>query len=99
MKISEQEVRRVAALANLDLSDEEVRRLGAELDEILAHMDKLGELDTRDVEPMAQVLYDSDPAATLRDDVEGEVLGNEAATANAPLTGAGYFKVPLVIER
>jgi len=99
VKISEEEVRYVADLANLRLSDAEVRRFATELGEILTYMDKLNELDTREVEPMAQVLYDAQETATLRDDVERPVLGAEAALANAPAAGAGFFKVPKVIER
>ncbi|HSW49389.1 MAG TPA: Asp-tRNA(Asn)/Glu-tRNA(Gln) amidotransferase subunit GatC [Bryobacteraceae bacterium] len=99
MKITEQEVRYVAGLANLSLSAEEVRRLRDDLDEILAHMDKLNELDTCGVEPMAQVLYDSGETATLREDRERPVLGSDIALANAPLAGSGCFKVPRVIER
>jgi aspartyl-tRNA(Asn)/glutamyl-tRNA(Gln) amidotransferase subunit C len=48
---------------------------------------------------MAQVLYDADDAATLRPDTPAAPLGNAAAMANAPQPGAGYFKVPKVIER
>jgi aspartyl-tRNA(Asn)/glutamyl-tRNA(Gln) amidotransferase subunit C len=99
VKITESEVRYVADLANLKLTAEELERFTRELDQILAYMDKLNELDTAGVEPMAQVLYDAEETATLRDDVEREPLGNEAALANAPLAGAGYFKVPRVIER
>ena len=99
MKITEREVRYVAELANLELSAEEVRKLSQDLDEILAHVDKLNELDTTHVEPMAQVLYDAEETATLREDVERPTLDNQVALANAPLEGSGYFKVPLVIER
>jgi aspartyl-tRNA(Asn)/glutamyl-tRNA(Gln) amidotransferase subunit C len=99
LKITEQEVRYVANLANLRLTDGEVRRLRADLDEILLHMDKLNELDTSHVEPMAQVLFDAGETATLREDLEGAVLTNQVALANAPLAGSGYFKVPRVIER
>ena len=99
MKITEQEVRYVAGLANLSLTEEEIRRLAADLDEILAYMDKLNELDTAEVEPMAQVLYDAEETATLREDRDRPPLGNRAALANAPLAGAGHFKVPKVIER
>ena len=99
MKITEKEVRYVADLANLKLSDEEVRKLRADMDEILGHMDKLNELDTSTVEPMAQVLYDAEETVTLREDQERPTLSNEAALANAPLAGSGHFKVPLVIER
>jgi aspartyl-tRNA(Asn)/glutamyl-tRNA(Gln) amidotransferase subunit C len=99
LKITETEVRKVASLGNLKLTDEEVVRLNHDLDEILTHIDKLNELDTTDVEPMAQVLYEAEETATLRQDRERPPLGNEAALANAPLAGNGYFKVPLVIER
>jgi aspartyl-tRNA(Asn)/glutamyl-tRNA(Gln) amidotransferase subunit C len=99
LKITEAEVRYVADLANLKLTEEEIQRLQADLDEILAHMDKLNELDTSNVEPMAQVLYDAEETATLREDSERATLGSELALANAPLPGEGYFKVPKVIER
>ncbi len=99
MKITEKEVRYVADLANLNLTDQEIHRMAAELDEILTHVDKLNELNTDDAEPMAQVLYDAGETATLREDVERQSLDNRAALANAPQPGAGYFKIPKVIER
>jgi aspartyl-tRNA(Asn)/glutamyl-tRNA(Gln) amidotransferase subunit C len=99
VKITEKEVRYVADLANLSLREDEIARFVGELDGILEHFDKLSEIDTTGVEPMSQVLFDADPAATLRADVPVAPLGNEAATANAPQPGAGYFKVPKVIER
>ena len=99
MKLTEKEVRYVADLANLNFSDEEVRRFALELDGILGHMDKLNELDTSNVEPMAQVLYAAGETATLREDRERPPLGTELALANAPLKGSGYFKVPRIIER
>ena len=48
---------------------------------------------------MAQVLYDAGETATLREDLERPTLDNTTALANAPQAGAGYFKVPKVIER
>ena len=99
MKITEKEVRYVAGLANLNLTEAEVAKFRADLDGILAHVEKLNEADTAGVEPMAQVLFEADETATLRADVEVTPLGNDAALANAPAAGAGYYKVPLVIER
>ena len=99
MKITEKEVRYVADLANLKLTDAEVKKFGADLDEILEHMDRLNEIDTGDVEPMSQVLYPAEETATLRPDRPAPPLSNQAAVANAPQAGAGYFKVPKVIER
>jgi aspartyl-tRNA(Asn)/glutamyl-tRNA(Gln) amidotransferase subunit C len=99
VKITEQEVRYVAGLANLNLSDAEVARFQGDLDQILGHMDKLNELDTGSAAPMSQVLFEAEDTATLRPDEPVPPLGNQAALANAPESGAGYFKVPQVIER
>lgn len=99
MKLDEKQVRYVAELANLRLSDEEIRRFARDMSEVLTHMDKLNELPTDDVEPMAQVLFDQDETATLREDVPRPTLDSDTAVANAPLSGAGHFKVPRVIER
>ncbi len=99
MKITEKEVRYVAGLANLTLTDGEAAKLQADLDGILQQMDRLNEVDTSDVEPMAQVLFEAGETATLRTDTPAPPLGSQAALANAPQPGAGYFKVPKVIER
>jgi aspartyl-tRNA(Asn)/glutamyl-tRNA(Gln) amidotransferase subunit C len=99
VKITETEVRYVAGLANLNLTDEEVVRLRADLDGILEHMDRLKDIDTTGVDAMAQVLYPGAENSALRAGVPVQPLGNAAAVANAPLPGAGYFKVPKVIER
>jgi len=99
VKITEQQVRYVADLANLKLTDTEIARLSRDLDEILTHIETLNELDTSQIEPMAQVLYDAEQTATLREDRERAPIGNDDALANAPLAGAGYYKVPKVIER
>ena len=72
-------------------------RFRAELDGILEHMEKLNAADTAGVEPMAQVLFGQ--AAGLREDIPEPPLGSDAALANAPRRGPGYFKVPKVVER
>lgn len=99
MKITIDQVRYVAGLANLTLNEDEIARMAHDLDEILTHMDKLNELDTANVEPMAQVLYEADDLATLRADKERATLSNEDALACAAVSGSGYFKVPRVIEK
>jgi len=99
VRITEQDVQRVAELANLALTSEEVARMARDLDGILSHIDKLNELDTANVEPMAQVLFEAGETATLREDVARPSLPNAEAVGNAPVSGAGYFKVPRVIER
>jgi len=99
MKLSEEQVRYVAGLANLTLTEDEVRKMSADLGEVLTHMETLNELDTSAVEPMAQVLFEGEETATLRQDLDRPGLGSQVALANAPLSGAGCFKVPRVIER
>jgi aspartyl-tRNA(Asn)/glutamyl-tRNA(Gln) amidotransferase subunit C len=99
LNLTEENVRNVAGLANLQLSDEEVHRMSHDLGHILTHIEQLNELDTGDIEPMAQVLFEAEETATLRPDVIRTPLSNADAIANAASSGAGYFKVPKVIER
>jgi aspartyl-tRNA(Asn)/glutamyl-tRNA(Gln) amidotransferase subunit C len=99
LHLTEKEVRYVANLANLSLTEEEIGRMVHDLGGILEQMDRLAEIDTEGVAPMAQVLFEADETATLRPDVERAPLGNELAVANAPVTSGGFFKVPKVIER
>jgi aspartyl-tRNA(Asn)/glutamyl-tRNA(Gln) amidotransferase subunit C len=99
LKLTEAEVRYVANLANLNLTAPEIDRMVHDLGSILEHMDRLAGIDTEGVEPMSQVLYDTEETATLRPDVERASLDNAVALANAPARGQGYFKVPKVIER
>lgn len=99
MTLSEKEVRYVAGLANLDLSEQEVHQMAHDLGQVLTHIEQLNELDTSEVEPMAQVLFEEDETASLRADVPHACLSNEDAVRNAPQTSGGYFKVPKVIER
>jgi aspartyl-tRNA(Asn)/glutamyl-tRNA(Gln) amidotransferase subunit C len=99
LKLTETEVRYVANLANLNLKPGEIERMVHDLGGILEHMDRLAGIDTEGVEPMSQVLYQTEETATLRPDVERAPLGNQLALANAPAAGSGYFKVPKVIER
>lgn len=100
MKISREDVLRVAELAYLDLSDAELEMYRAQIDEILEYIGKLNELDTVNVEPMAQVLADDQTAdATLRDDVEVPIHAAAEVLKQAPDPEPPYFRVPKVIER
>lgn len=89
----------MAGLANLQLTEDEVRKFRHDLDEVLTHVEALNELDTSNVEPMSQVLFEADETATLREDREGPTLGTAVALENAAVSGLGYFKIPRVIER
>ena len=112
MKVTEKDVAYVADLANLELSAEERPGMLRNLNSILDYVERLNELDTSNVEPMAQVAdrYGSDPsnqgsdkfAYAYREDVlEGlrKSLSQEAALKNAPDADGTFFRVPKVIER
>jgi aspartyl-tRNA(Asn)/glutamyl-tRNA(Gln) amidotransferase subunit C len=99
LKLTDKEVRYIANLANLALTEAEIDRMVHDLGGILEQMDRLANIDTTGVEPMAQVLFEAEDTATLRPDVERAPLGSEFAVANAAETSGGYFKVPKVIER
>jgi len=100
VKISREDVVRVAELAYLDLSDTELETYRKQVDEILEYIDKLNELDTTSVQPMAQVLTDDQTAdATLREDVEVPCHGAAELLKQAPDPEPPYFRVPKVIER
>jgi aspartyl-tRNA(Asn)/glutamyl-tRNA(Gln) amidotransferase subunit C len=99
MKISREDVLKVAALANLDLSEGEVDTYRGHLDDILSYIDKLNELDTSGVEPLTQVVAAPTDDSTLREDVivRSEVI--DEVLAGAPDPEAPYFRVPRVIEK
>lgn len=100
MKISREDVVRVAELAYLDLSDAELETYRKQVDEILEYIGKLNELDTTSVEPMAQVLTDDQTAdATIREDIEVPCHAAAELLKQAPDPEPPYFRVPKVIER
>ena len=99
MALEEKDVRYVAELAHLELTPEEVKTFLPQLDSILQHMQKLNELDTTQVEPMAQVTYPARANPSLREDKPHKTFEQEEALANAPDQNAGCFRVPRVIEK
>lgn len=112
MKVTEKDVAYVAELANLDLTEDERRGMLRDLNSILDYVDRLNQLDTSDVPPMAQVSdrYGVDEskqgserfAYALREDVlEGlrKSLPHDEALVNAPDADEQFFRVPKVIER
>lgn len=102
--VSLDEVRHVAALANLQLTADEEPRMQRDLNAILGHIAALSALDTASIPPMAQVselLATASPVAgeTLRSDTEKPSLNRTAIMSEAPETDGRFFKVPKVIER
>lgn len=112
MKVTDKDVAYVAELANLQLTDDERNGILRDLNSILEYIDRLNELDTSDVPPMAQVSdrYGVDHAkqgserfdyATRDDILEGlrKSLPHQEALGNAPDADDDFFRVPKVIER
>lgn len=94
-KITLEQVRHVARLARLELSEPEQQALRADMGEMLAYVEKLNELDTSEVPPTAQV---GEAGTPMRDDEVTNRPAPEQMTANAPSRERGYFKVPKIIE-
>ena len=112
MKVNEKDVNYVAELANLELTEDERTRMVRDLNSILGHIDMLNELDTSNVQPMAQVSdrYGVDETKqgserftyAAREDVrEGlrKSFSHDVALANAPDTDGTFYEVPKVIEK
>jgi aspartyl-tRNA(Asn)/glutamyl-tRNA(Gln) amidotransferase subunit C len=112
MKVTEKDVAYVADLANLELTDQERAGMLRDLNSIFEYIERLNELDTSDVTPMAQVsdryVVDKTKQGSARfsyasreDILEGlrKSLPREEALANAPDADEDFFKVPKVIER
>jgi len=112
VKVTDKDVAYVAELANLELSEHERAGMLRDLNSILDYMDRLNELDTSDVPPMAQVSdrYGVDDSkqgsqrfayANREDILEGlrKSLPHQEALANAPDADEHFFRVPKVIER
>jgi aspartyl-tRNA(Asn)/glutamyl-tRNA(Gln) amidotransferase subunit C len=97
MKITDQDISYVAELANLELTAAERERMVRDLNSILGYIDRLNELDTKDVPPMSQTLLP--PSEVMREDAPRASLPHEAALQNAPDSDTDFFKVPKVIEK
>jgi len=93
--ISSKEVEYVAHLARLEITDQERDKFTAQLNDILCHIDKLNELDTRNVEPMSHAMAVTN---AFREDEVLASIGTAATLANAPDTLGDFFRVPKVID-
>ena len=108
MSITREDVLRVAELANLELTETELTTYGAQLASILSYCEKLNELDTANVEPLAQILEvgggqkDAEQGQHLRDDAPRDAAVIAEVVRRAPEavdSRPAYFRVPKVIER
>ena len=95
MSVTSQQVRHIAKLARIAMSDEELARLEPELNNILGWVDQLAEVNTDGVEPLTAVI---EQKLRLRDDVVNDGNIRDEVLANAPEAQHGFFAVPKVIE-
>ena len=95
MSVSSEQVRHIAKLARIAMSDEELERLVPELNNILGWVEQLGEVNTDGVEPLTAVI---EQKLRLRDDVVNDGNIRHKILLNAPEAQHGFFAVPKVIE-
>jgi len=95
MSVTNEQVRHIARLARIAMSDEEIERLAPELNNILGWVEQLAEVNTDGIEPLTAVI---DQQLRLRDDVVNDGNIRDDVLANAPEAQHGFFAVPKVIE-
>ena len=95
MSVTPEQVRHIARLARIAMSDEEIAALAPELNNILGWVEQLSEVSTDGVEPLTAVI---DQKLRLREDAVTDGNCREAVLANAPEAQHGFFAVPKVIE-
>jgi aspartyl-tRNA(Asn)/glutamyl-tRNA(Gln) amidotransferase subunit C len=92
------DVRKVANLAHLEISDDEVEMYTPQMAEIVKYVEQLNSLEIDEIEPMLGGLTDEGAAtATIREDLPGGSLGQTGALSQAPSSVAGHFQVPKVL--
>jgi aspartyl-tRNA(Asn)/glutamyl-tRNA(Gln) amidotransferase subunit C len=96
MRVTIQDVEKIAGLAKLSVSEEEKVKFRKQLDEMLDYVEKLNELDTDGVEPTFFVQHD---LAGTREDLATESLPRDEALRNAPAQTLGFFRVPKIIPQ
>ena len=94
-KIDQAQVRKVAKLSRLDLTEAEVEEFTGQLSAILEYVEKMNELDTENIEPLAHCLAVSN---VFREDSIKESLGTEKTLGNAPQRDGEFFKVPKILD-
>jgi aspartyl-tRNA(Asn)/glutamyl-tRNA(Gln) amidotransferase subunit C len=95
MSVDQKTVRRIARLARIAVTDDDVAHLQGELNAILGFVEQLGEIDVSGVEPMTSVMP---MAMKKRQDEVADGGYAERVLANAPVREDGYFVVPKVVE-
>ena len=96
MEINDELVQHIAHLARLEFEGEDLENIKGDMEQIIRFIDKLSELDTKNVEPL---IFMSDEVNVLREDVPEEVISHEQALMNAPKKDSDYFRIPKVLDK
>ncbi|MBI4481911.1 MAG: Asp-tRNA(Asn)/Glu-tRNA(Gln) amidotransferase subunit GatC [Acidobacteria bacterium] len=100
MKISCQDVEKIARLANLRFEEQEIEAFRAQFEKILSYMETLNELPSEGIPPTSHpVLPSRNESNAFREDDPKSSLPQDEVLANAPRPGKGHFRVPKVIEK
>jgi aspartyl-tRNA(Asn)/glutamyl-tRNA(Gln) amidotransferase subunit C len=92
------DVRQVAKLAHLNITDEEVAIYSPQMDDIVKYVEQLNELDTENIEPaLGGLTPEGEATLTAREDLVRPSLGQKAALEEAPSAVSGHFQVPKVL--
>jgi aspartyl-tRNA(Asn)/glutamyl-tRNA(Gln) amidotransferase subunit C len=98
MPITESDVEKVAQLAHLEITPEELKIFAPQMADIVAYVEQLSALDTSNVTPaLGGLTPEGEATDSARDDVVEPSLGQKTALAEAPEAAAGYFRVPKVL--
>ena len=96
MKVNEKLIKDLQKLAKLNFNKEESDSIKKDLEKMIRLIDKLNEIDMKDIDPL---IYMSEERNILRDDIDQENLSQEEALKNAPDKDSDYFKVPTVLKK
>ena len=96
MSVTKEDVKKIAELARLEFNEEEISNYTNEMNKILGYVEKLGELDTENVEPLSHPIENTN---VFRKDIQKQSTPREEALKNAPDSTAEHFKVPKVISQ
>lgn len=96
MSVSKDDVKKIAELARLEFSDSEIDNYTVEMNDILGYVEKLNELDTKNVEPLSHPIENNN---VFREDIKKQSTERERALKNAPDNTSEHFKVPKVISQ
>lgn len=98
MPISESDVEKVAQLAHMDITPDELKIFAPQMADIVAYVEQLNALNTKDVEPaLGGLTPEGEQTEAAREDVVEPSLGQKVALAEAPGAAAGHFRVPKVL--